>query len=189
MGETLVRQDVRERLDNMSQTYGRALEAFIDRHGLNVLVFPLDHVAIKLKNAKSYEDYLREIEQYAVSLSENPNIDGRRMAIATLKSYVAAAHLPTRHLQIMEPKPGKTGNDEQLDHAEMVMTYVDRLVAEALGSRGIDFTDRTNLAHRTFTIKINDEGQELKYTDKAIARIEAEEIAAGKSCWIKAPRC
>lgn len=179
--------DVRDRLYLMSAAYGRLLKPFVEAHSLETLVcFPLDHIAIKLEGEETYKAYLRDIKKYTVSVSENPDIDGRPMAIATLSSDIVVGDRWTRRLQIMHPKPGKTGNSSHLDHSEIFMPQFD-IVARVLEAKQIPYMRKHNSGHRTLVIQLNELGQELKFTDRPISDVEREQILEGSSYWIQPP--
>ena len=154
-----------------------------------VLGFPVDHLALKAEDGRDYEELLRIFSRISTRVYETL-INSRRISVAQLKSFVGlrfgdTSLGSTRLLEIMEPRPEKAGQDlVGFEHIELVVPQLEG-VRQELMLRGSHFQEGGNDYHQTVVLKINDNGQEVKFTNRPLIAIIEEQIKRGETAVLK----
>ena len=140
---------------------------------------PIDHVAIKALDRKTYEEYLKVYLPLSKRLSYS-KVNERDLATAMLyKPLDADTFGKVSVLEIMEPRPGVIATTHDLiDHTELLVPDLEP-IKQALKAKDVEFKVQTNDQHTTVVIEINEWGQEVKFTDRSLLDIAEKQIASG----------
>jgi predicted metalloenzyme YecM len=167
-----------ERLQELLLTYSEEAKLFFYSYGLANLVVdvPIDHVAIKAKDRAVYEQYLEMYLPLSKRLSYE-EVNSRDIALALLYEPLDAATFgQVSLLEIMEPRPGAIATTHDLiDHIEILAPDLEQ-IKENLQSKDVEFNVQSNDNHATVVIEINEWGQEVKFTDRALLEIAETQI-------------
>lgn len=170
-----------KRLQELLLAYSEEAKLFFYQYGLANLVLdvPMDHVAIKALDRKTYEEYLKMYLPLSERLSSEP-VGQRDIAIAELSKPLDAATFGTvTLLEIMEPKPDTIATTYDLiDHIELLVPDL-APVKDALTQKGVVFKMQSNENHSAVVIEITEWGQEVKFTDRSLRNIAEKQIASG----------
>ena len=175
-----------EGLQEATDEYFERLRIFIDTYDLWELFdgATVDHVAIKLEDKQDYLEHVESLSNESSWIISTP-MDDREISTAKLRDPMRLHGLgTTRIVEIMEPKPGKSGGTG-LDHIEVLSLSTFEDIRALLDSRNIRFTLYSNERHSAVVVQINDEGQEVKFTDGRLEDIALVQAACGESYWRK----
>lgn len=159
--------------------YAKALDIFALKKELPYkLLAHLDHIAIKAANSDNFEVLVErfrpEVEQKKFVCVEK---DGRRLASAPLLGEISLGSFATvGRLGIMERRPGTPEAPRPIvDHTESSVKDLEGLaeIVDVLDLRGIEFEVQADSSRICLCVIINEDGQELKFTDKALEDITA----------------
>jgi hypothetical protein len=165
---------------------------FIERKQLPLVWFDYgyDHLAIKAYSPRDYEELLSEFKQFSEYIAET-EMNGRYIAMAHLvgnyglKMTVAELSnnpMNVRDIELMLARPdGQTGEHTELDHAEIYMERGLIPVRRVLANKGIQYDSQHNDSHSWISTIINQEADELKFSDRRLADIVDEQLENGKS--------
>lgn len=169
-----------ERLQTLLLAYSEEVKLFFYSYGLANLVVdvPIDHVAIKALDRKTYEEYLKIYLPLSKRLSYEP-VGPRSIATAELyKPLDAATFGQVSLLEIMEPKPEAIATTYDLiDHIELLVPDLEQ-IQKALAEKEVEFKVQSNDNHSAVVVPITEWGQEVKFTDRSLADIAEKQIAA-----------
>jgi predicted metalloenzyme YecM len=172
-----------ERLQELLLAYSEEVKLFFYSYGLANLVLdvPIDHVAIKALDRKTYEEYLKIYLPLSKRLSY-AEVNNRDLATAILYEPLDAATFGTvPMLEIMEPRPGVIATTYDLiDHIELLVPDLEA-IKEALKAKDIKFKVQSNDQHTTVVVEITEWEQEVKFTDRSLLDIAEKQIAAGSA--------
>lgn len=138
-----------------------------------------DHVAIKCADSEHYNAELAVYEARSVRMTE-ARLNNRRLAAGELReSLILGKIKQIKWLEIMEPRPEKLGNDiVGLDHIEFLVPDL-KTVGHGLQEMNVAYKFEANDGHSWLSIRINELGQELKFTDKPLAQVVEGELREG----------
>lgn len=165
--------------------YRERLQSFVNINRLPARWFNHpDHIAFKSADADGYNELIEQFRPQSEHIYE-AWIDDRRLAAAKLLGTVsidmgmAGTYSDGRvdWVEIMEPRPEKVGQDfVGLEHSEFVSPIGIEPVRSVLENKLSQWAIESNESHRWISVKINDDGQELKITDTPLATIVAEQL-------------
>lgn len=173
-------------LQKEATSYINSFRSFLIENSLSeLLIPPVDHLAIKMKDAKEFEDLLLKINPLSSHISYT-YMNNRKIAVAELINPISFGELgETNILEIMEPKPEKSGKDlVGFEHIEIYHPQFDEIEVE-LKAKNIAYEIKENKMHKSITLKINNNGQEIKYTNNRLKEIVKQELKLGNSIIIK----
>lgn len=162
------------------KNYVQALEELVAKYELPDTWFRApDHLAITCADGLDYEYILQDLLPDAQHASE-VNMDGRRLAALCLISPQPVGSFgKLSWLEVMEPRPEKLDNDlVGLEHMEFYYPDFSE-ICEVLQVNAIAYTQQSNPGHQWINIVINDQGQELKLNNRALAEIVSQELGEG----------
>jgi predicted metalloenzyme YecM len=170
-----------EWLQSQATTYSDEVLAFLQQLSISHMVGPFDHLAIKAYDSADYESVIGAIRPACKSLSYI-QMNNRRLATAHLREPIITRHFGAcAWLEIMEPRPEKVGNDYVgFEHAEIFCKNFAALET-LLKAKHIEYEFADNGAHRAYVLRINEAGQELKFTDTSLSIIVAHQTKEGIS--------
>jgi predicted metalloenzyme YecM len=170
--------------------YCQNVEQILSGLGIQELVIghPIDHLAVKLANSNDYELYIESLKEYCETISYT-EMHGRRLATATLidpiNLHLFNEESSCRILEIIEPKPDKANKGlVGFEHIEVFQDDLDQ-AKESLHSKGVAFEDYENPHHKAAVLVINDQGQEIKFTDSRLELLVEQQIMDGSSVVVK----
>jgi hypothetical protein len=139
--------------------------------------WPPDHIAFKAYNPDEYNNLVDQFRPISAQITEVWQAD-RRLAAAQLlgehaldlQTDIIARPGILQWVELMEAKPDDQADGKQveLDHAEIFLSPGLAVARTFLQRNGISFVDQENEAHSWISLKINDEGDELKLTDRRL---------------------
>ena len=172
-----------DRLQTLLLAYSEEVKLFFYSYGLASLVVdvPVDHIAIKALDRKTYEEYLHIYLPLSKRLSFEA-VGPRDIATAELHDALNADTFGNVSLlEIMEPKPKTIATTHDLiDHIELLVPELDP-IKEVLESKDVQFKVQSNENHTAVVVEINEWGQEVKFTDRTLLDIAEKQIANGKA--------
>jgi predicted metalloenzyme YecM len=175
-----------ESLQTSADEYTAALKRFLDTQGLTeYFIPPVDHLAVKATDAQDYMHYMELILPFSEEISYVP-LNNRRLATAKLTNPISFGELgETVYLEIMEPRPEKVGKDfTGFEHIELLCKDFNA-VESVLKAKNIPYEMCENPEHRALVLKINDLGQEIKFTDKSLGQIVLNQVDRNEAVVIK----
>lgn len=150
-----------------------------------LLAPPVDHVAVKARDSVHYSEIVGGFLP-KTTLASFTRMDGRQIATLELSSPIYLDELgETLFVEIMEPKPEKVGRDlVGLEHIEIYNPDLEG-VMRVLDEKGVTYEDGGNLYHRTVVVKINEKGQEVKFTNGRLGEIVRRQTEDGIGVVVK----
>lgn len=173
-------------LEGSIESYLADLRSFMREHGVvDLLRGSVDHVAFKAADYAHYSAIVGGIVSKS-RLSSFTRMDGRQIATIELVAPISLGELgETYFLEIMEPKPEKVGRDlVGFEHIEIYNPDFEGIM-RALRESGVNFEDGGNDYHKTIVLKINEKGQEVKFTNGRLGEIVKRQTKDGISVLIK----
>jgi predicted metalloenzyme YecM len=173
-------------LQDAALRYAEALAAFLQAHGLEELPMgPVDHAAVKAADAADFERALALLQEAAAHTSYT-HLGGRRLAAIQLSQPLDfGAWGETDYLELMEPRPDRTTPGlTGFDHIELRVGPLNPVRA-VLERKRVPFRFQEHDSHSSVVLRINEVGQEVKFTDVGLRGIVAEQIRTGESIVIK----
>lgn len=150
---------------------------------LDLLKGPVDHLAIKSANSQQFEIFLDSLKSFSESLSY-VNLNNRRLATAILKNRYKFGDLgSSKILELMEPRPEKANRDfVGFEHIELrVSDSKLKSIVTQLKKSNLLLEFQHNPAHDAAVVRINNSGQEVKFSNKNLQEIIHHELTSGKS--------
>lgn len=160
-------------LRRVTDVYFEKLKDFMSSHRLeDLLAPPVDYIAIKCADSRDYETYLYFIKSLTLKRSE-VMLQGRRITNLVLISPISFGDLgETCCLEVIEPKPEKVGHDlAGFEHIEIYNPDLENVEAK-LRDVGVTYERGGNEYHNTIVVKINEQGQEVKFTSVRLADLK-----------------
>ena len=177
-----------ESLADMSVNYMAALRTYFGEKGILLEFYrrntTIDHLAVKLRDAGEYDRWREQIASSEdCAWATEVVMDERRMATVALREPMFfGPYGGTTILEMMEPKPGSSGDSGKLDHIELGFPLAE--VRSILKRKGVVFTDYENPDHKAVVLK-GDNGFELKFTDSRLEKIAKKSVEEKRAVWIK----
>lgn len=167
-------------LQDEAVLYLKSLNTYFEDNGITELLKPpIDHFAIKALDTNHYEKLLEDLIVFCNRLTYT-KIDNRRLATGFLISAIDFGALGNTHIiELMEPKPAVTGKRSVgFEHIELFTPELST-VGQKLREKHVHFSVGGNLYHTTYILLINQEHQELKFTDTKLADVITKEKQEG----------
>jgi hypothetical protein len=144
-----------------------------------------DHIAIKAANLNDYEETRRVIEDsYVYGAIWEVSMDERLLGSGKLLGSLSLVDYDFQWVEIMQPRPGKETEKGFVEHTEFVFPdfyEVARILHQRGLTEGEDFERQSNDGHAWLNVVLDKQGHEIKFNDKPLAEVVAEEKAtAGK---------
>jgi len=173
-----------------AQEYRPKVERFIKLNKLPRHWFlEQDHVAFKAYNPQDYEVLVKQFKPASEQISE-VHMDGRQIAVAKLLdwlgidmtlSFSGEPHfLDLVELMLARPED-QSDEPVKLDHEEIYFERGIIPIRTVLRRKGLNPLDQENDAHSWVSVIMNDEGDELKFTDRRLEDINAEDLKTGRA--------
>lgn len=162
--------------------YNRSLNKFSCLSGINVAInnSEMDHLAIK---ASDSENYIKLVQFFIPKCSSliGVKIDDRELATGELIEPLKLKNFGEfRFIELMEPKFGKVGNCQQLDHSEFFCRNLE-MIEQTLSGLGVKYSVQSNNFHDSLVVIINQgTSQEIKFSDRRIEDVVMDEVASEK---------
>lgn len=141
-----------------------------------------DHVMIKSINPADFDKKFNSLKPWTAEKPYFIDIDDRFLVAARLLVPMALSqHRPVDWIELMEPKSSEgTADYLGVEYAEFFYTNFDqaRLMLER---KKIDYDRRADQDHRWLNVRINDEGQEIRITDRMLAETIDSELETGRA--------
>jgi predicted metalloenzyme YecM len=171
-------------LQQQANNFAQSLNQFLDNYPelKSLCNYPIDHMAIKAHGKNDYETYINSVIQFSIPPITYTPMDQRRIATATLKEPIEFSHFGSATtLEIIEPKPEKAETaDARFDHIEIRNPNFEE-VEQVLNKLNIPYKPYANPKHKALVIVINDQQQEIKFTNGNLAEIVRQELNEGKA--------
>lgn len=169
-------------LQRQADSFLSSLSTFLEKYPQlksQIKNYPIDHLAIKSFATEDYELFVESLKEYSQSLSYTP-MDNRRIATAMLKKPIIFSELgKTNILEVIEPKPEKSEKTSaRFDHIEIRNPNFEK-IEKILKKLNIPYKPYANPKHKALVIEINDEEQEIKFTDGNLFEIVQKELTEG----------
>ena len=167
-------------IEREAQKYGQAMLRFVNSTDfpIDILTYP-DHLMIKTTSPSDFDKKVKAINPWSEQVAFM-EIDERFLVAAHLVvPLTMTQYRPVEWLEIMEPKSPESTSD--YPGAEYVEFYHNNFNEAGLlmKKRRITYEKRVDGHHRWWNIRINDEGQELRITDKPLSEIIGQELDDG----------
>jgi predicted metalloenzyme YecM len=175
-----------DQLQSEANTYTIDLENFLTANELiDLFAPPVDHLAVKLANTEEYESFIEYISIHASAINYI-ELNNRRIAYAHLIGEIQFGSLgATSYLEIMEPRPEKVGKDKVgFEHIEIINPNLDSIY-QRVKAKNLQTEFYDNGFHKAVVLKIDDQGREIKFTDKPIKDVLMLEESQGRLKKIK----
>jgi predicted metalloenzyme YecM len=173
-----------EILQQQANSFAQSLNQFLDKYPelKSLCNYPIDHMAIKAHGKNDYETYLHSVIQFSIPPTTYTPMDQRRIATAILNEPIDFSHFgSTSILEIIEPKPEKAETvDAKFDHIEIRNPNFEK-IEKVLLRLNIPYKPYANPKHKALVIVINDQEQEIKFTNGNLAEIVKLELTEGKA--------
>lgn len=171
-----------DRLQREVDIYFMSLRDFVRQHSLGSLIGPVDHVAFKTASTSHYEKCIEQFQCFAPT-GNYVEMSNRRLATLELDEHklLSCTELgQTRFLEVMEPKPDKANvGFSGLEHAEIFKQNLEAVKKE-LDHQGVIYSVSENPYHTTVVVKINQKGQEIKFTNRGLEKVIKEQSRKGE---------
>lgn len=163
-----------------ARRYGRTMLEFVHATDFpeSLLAHP-DHLMIKSSGVSDFEKKVKSITPWAEEAAFL-EVDERFLVAARLIMPIALTdYKEVDWVEIMEPKSVE-GTVDYLG-AEYAQFYHNDFnsVGVIMKKKRVDFEKRTDGMHRWWRVPMNDEGQEIRITDKPLAEIIGRELDDG----------
>lgn len=170
-----------EQLQQSFASYIRGLEAFLCAAEISsdMYALPLDHVAIKLIDGNDYEQTMAIFRPLAQA-GGVAHLNERRIATLELtQTFDFGSFGQTRWLEIMEPRPAKVGKDfVGFEHIELIIKD-EAALKRRFAQHNLHPEICQNAHHTAYAFKINESGQEVKFTSNPLAQVVEDELRSG----------
>ncbi len=168
-----------DELQTKLHLYTDEVKLFFHAYGLGDLVVDkqIDHVAVKALHRKEYEQYMETYLPLCKRLSYE-KVNERDLATAELYEALGAGTFgKVSTVEIMEPRPNAAvTTHDMIDHFELLVEDLEE-IKKILTSKGVEFEEQENPAHKTVVVPINEWDQEVKFTDRSLMDIVETHLA------------
>lgn len=169
-----------ERFASELKKYDVAFERFINKHNLPAEWFQRpDHVAIKCADGEDYKETCNEFSTLVQGGIWETKMNDRKLASAQLLSALTIATYEFGWLEIMQPRPGKEMTAGFVEHTEFLFADFEQIQIR-LTDGGIEYTLQQNPSHSWVNLVIDGLGREIKFNDKSLKDVSADEQARGE---------
>ena len=187
LGRVVIDLDI---LKAQANVYNARLDKFVAKNRLPQSWFDqgYDHVAVKAYNL---EDYRQIIEQFKVVSDRitEADLNHRQIATARLMGQFALGldlsvgpYVYLRNVEIMLARPNDQSQDLPVfDHSEIFVPRGLMPIRKVLDEKKIQFLPQSNKSHEWVSVVFDDDGDEVKFTDRTLEDIVEENIASGKA--------
>lgn len=169
------------------------VQRFRNQHELHDLFQGgIDHLAVKLSDSEEYEQFLAEALPHCHSGTEAA-LDSRRIATVHLEESIVLRASDgevvgeAAYLEIMEPKPHKAGKDlTGIDHCEVnIRSFTE--TRQLFADKGVPANqgEGEDVYEHTVVVRIDDSGQEIKFSDEPLSQLIVKELEQGVSKKLK----
>jgi predicted metalloenzyme YecM len=176
------------KLDNFDQQivqdwadlYLKELENFLNKNKLSDLFHPpVDHLAIKAFDDADFTSFLESLKDFSETITF-AEINNRRLATARLTTPIYFSQLGSCYcIEVMEPRPEKVNKDlVGFEHIEIFHPDLEE-VKNLVKKLHHEFQE--NSAHQAIVLKINQKGQEIKFTNTHLFDIEFSQLQTGEA--------
>lgn len=144
-----------------------------------------DHIMVKSDNISNFDHRVRSITPWAENTAFI-EVDSRFLVAAQLLVPLTIADgKPVSWVEIMEPKSAEgTADYLGVEYAEFFHEDFNQAGLMMKKSR-VNFEKRVDDLHRWWNVRLNDDGQELRITDKPLADIIDRELDEGTARHLK----
>jgi len=149
----------------------------------------LDHVAFKAYNPNDYQRLIEQFKPMSWQISE-VEMDGRYIAAARLlgKHALDLSMLPWLEdtyvdtVELMLARPEDQGDDRiRFDHLEAFRPYGLLPTKKVLERKAIPYKPQSNDSHSWISVLVNNQGQEIKFSDRSLLDIVDSDIESGRA--------
>lgn len=170
-------QDINQSLEKYHDVFEKFTKAF--RLPKQLFQTP-DHAAIKCANEFDYLETCTAMSKHFTrdGLWE-VSMDGRKLATGALAGRISIGSLLFGWVEIMEPRPGKELAEGFIEHTEFAVSDLFAVV-RLLAVHGVpDVEHQQNSGHAWINVTMDDTGREIKFNNKSLDLVVAEERAQG----------
>ncbi|MBX4197250.1 hypothetical protein KW801_01690 [Candidatus Saccharibacteria bacterium] len=163
--------------------YGRLVAGYVYHQNFpEVLLSDPDHVMIKSSDPADFDTKFKQLKPWTAEDRYFAEIDGRFLVAARfLVPLALIERRPVEWIQIMEPKSlDGTFDYFGVEYAEFFYQDFDK-ARLMLDKNKIEYSKKADEDHSWLNIRINNQGQEIRITDKLLAETIDSEVESGRA--------